>query len=695
MKTIPWIVAALAVASLILTDVSRGHGGTYRGPGNSVPPGGSGDSVAPGATGSGGSGSGGATTGGGGASTQPGTKGGSKASGGSSLPSTASLAAGSPGMAWEPWWAFNRDPYLNLKAVVHGGELMFGSDDFFLGHAPLDAARDRQRPTDEVIHRSIVPALLKVLEHETDNDLVTGALVALAKIGNDPAGDESAEISSKLSPFLSSANQEIAETAAIALGILADPQSISTLEDLLLDSARGRELVGGHEVNWRTRAFAAYGLGLIGYRAQGPDVRRSVVHRLTEVLGGPALSMATPDVAVGCLIGLGLVPLPVDPSCVNTDESDPDPTHCRRCQVEWLTDFSRRGDLKTLVRAHTPTILVRLVAGSGLDPALKERVATELLRLARGGDKVQRDLRSSAISALGALGDADGDEIDRRIVTALQEVASTSREQQSRTLALIALGQVGGRRGGATGVDSETLTGVRRFLLEKSKTGRSSDRTWTAMALGQLERSALDAGFDGSAEVAGTLRTALISTRSPAEVGAHAVALGVMRDVESAEEVLKKIEAVSDDKARGYLCVSLGLMNARQSIDSLRELLLASRYRPLLLREVAISLGLLGDRDLVDDLIGQLHRATGLTAQSSIAAALGTIGDARSVDPLLEMLGDREVNVRGRAFAAVALGIVADKEPLPWNSKIAIGVNYRAGTPTLTDGQGRGVLDIL
>ena len=47
-----------------------------------------------------------------------------------------------------------------------------------------------------------------------------------------------------------------------------------------------------------------------------------------------------------------------------------------------------------------------------------------------------------------------------------------------------------------------------------------------------------------------------------------------------------------------------------------------------------------------------------------------------------------------RAFAAVALGGVADKEPLRWNSKIAVDMNYRAAVETLTNRQS-GVLDIL
>ena len=42
------------------------------------------------------------------------------------------------------------------------------------------------------------------------------------------------------------------------------------------------------------------------------------------------------------------------------------------------------------------------------------------------------------------------------------------------------------------------------------------------------------------------------------------------------------------------------------------------------------------------------------------------------------------------------LGIVADKEVLPWNAKISIDANYRANTTTLTNpAEGTGILDIL
>jgi hypothetical protein len=58
------------------------------------------------------------------------------------------------------------------------------------------------------------------------------------------------------------------------------------------------------------------------------------------------------------------------------------------------------------------------------------------------------------------------------------------------------------------------------------------------------------------------------------------------------------------------------------------------------------------------------------------------------------MLFDTQLGALSRAFAAVALGGIADKEPLPWNSRIAVNINYRASVETLTN-QSTGILDIL
>ena len=79
---------------------------------------------------------------------------------------------------------------------------------------------------------------------------------------------------------------------------------------------------------------------------------------------------------------------------------------------------------------------------------------------------------------------------------------------------------------------------------------------------------------------------------------------------------------------------------------------------------------------------------------SAIASGLGFIGDRRTIRPLLDLLFDKELTQLARAFAAVALGGVCDKELLVWNSKIAVNMNYRAAVETLTN-RVNGILDIL
>jgi HEAT repeat protein len=113
------------------------------------------------------------------------------------------------------------------------------------------------------------------------------------------------------------------------------------------------------------------------------------------------------------------------------------------------------------------------------------------------------------------------------------------------------------------------------------------------------------------------------------------------------------------------------------------------------LKSAAIALGLLGDKHVVPVLVDMLEKANALSSQAAIASALGFIGDSRSIDPLVEMLQRKDITDSARGFAAVALGIVADKETFPWYSKISTNINYRANTTTLTGENATGILDIL
>jgi len=118
-----------------------------------------------------------------------------------------------------------------------------------------------------------------------------------------------------------------------------------------------------------------------------------------------------------------------------------------------------------------------------------------------------------------------------------------------------------------------------------------------------------------------------------------------------------------------------------------------SKFRPELLREAAIALGLLGDKTLVPELVKMLEEAKALSSQASIATALGFIGDSRSVDPLVALLdARRDASARGsrrsRSPRRGPRAIAVELEDL-------VDLNYRAATKTLIGEGATGVLDIL
>jgi HEAT repeat protein len=145
----------------------------------------------------------------------------------------------------------------------------------------------------------------------------------------------------------------------------------------------------------------------------------------------------------------------------------------------------------------------------------------------------------------------------------------------------------------------------------------------------------------------------------------------------------------------GYLCIGLALMKDSRAIEEIRNILPKATRRFTLLQQAAIALGKLGDKRVAEDLQKLLTEGEpNLAKLSAIAQAIGFIGDARTIAPLKKLLFDDKLGELSRAFAAVALGGIADKEDLPWNSKIGEGINYRAAVETLTNGQA-GILDLL
>ncbi len=701
MKKLLTVGALLAAASLGLQDSSLGHGGTYRGPGDTVPPGGGGGGgggaagpgpAGPSSPGPGGPGTPGPATGAGPAAGPAGRQSGPLTSG--------AQVGGADLTLWEFWWGFNKEPFLNLRAAIQSGSVQTGDVDFFLGEGEKSQARDTLRPSEADVRTKIVPAMLEALEKERQNDIVTACLIGLAKIGDAKGEGGESGFEPVIRKFLADNNQEISETAAISLGILSNEAAVPTLRDLLFDNAEGKKLIG-RSVSTRTRSFAAYALGLIGNRTADNDVRKEIVKVLSDMLVGEGRDMALRDIPVACIIAMGLVPLDLDPSWVHPAERE-EPgelvaEECRQSQLAWLLEYYNDKDVMFLNRAHIPTALARLLTDVPETANLKEPVARRLLDDVDKHSKAQMELQQSCIIALGVIGDSDEDELDEEIREALIDVKDNIADLQSRHYSVIAMAQAGGRPGKGEGDSLAGAVEVRKELLKQLSRGKSSMKRWAGIGLGVLENALADnANQAVNADAASALRSALADSKSALEMGAYAIGTGIMGDPQATDVLLKKLDQMREPGTRGFISIALGLIDARASIAPIQELVKSSKYQPDLLKSAAIGLGLLGDKQLVPELVDMLDEAKGLASQASIATALGFIGDRRSIDPLCEMLRDQEKTANARAFAAVALGIVADKEMLPWNAKISVNINYRANTQTLTDNsQGTGILDIL
>ncbi len=691
----PWI-ALLALAGLAVPG--WGHGGQYRGPGDTVPPGGGGLHGGGGGNGAGPAGPAAPLPGLGGA-------GGRGPNGRPGIGARAGLTGGGDPSVdltqWTFWWEFNREPYLDLKNAIARVGPLTGSEGWFLGKGQRGEARESVYPTEEQIRTKVVPALVAALEKETNNDVVTGCLIALAKIGTARSGLGAERIQELLARRLRSPVQEIAETAAVALGILGDDAVVPALAALLADDERGRALVGAEEVPVRTRAFAAYGLGLVGSRTEGEGVRLDAVAGLHAALASDAARSF--DLGTACVVALGLVPLAtLQPEDRAQASEKGAPPRARTQQIDALLALLDDREQSTLVRAHVPIAVCRLLRPGAdgaarlpdaLDATYGERVLAALLARLTGSER--NEVVQSCVLALGLLADADPGGLDARARAALAGVPQDVADLQSRHYAMIAMAKAGARRG--AGDRAAGLEEASSFLLAQLARGKSDVRPWAALAIGVLCRALHEEGVDTAhlGELKAALRSALREEKDDQTIGAYAIAAGLAADQESAAVLLERFERLRGDEARGYVAVALGLLGERQALPAIQRVVRESKYRPELLRQAAIALGLLGDQKLVDDLVVMLRDATSLASQSAIAAALGRIGDRRSIDPLVEMLANEDLSGAARGLAAAALGVVADEEDLPWNTAIGVDLNYRATAPTLNDLGGTGILNIL
>lgn len=566
---------------------------------------------------------------------------------------------------WDLWWEFNKDPFVQRRAV-EGGPVS-GSDDYYLGNRRAGVRDDVLSVTNRDRTDRIVPALAKLLANERNRDITSACLVALGKVGRDAPG---VDLEAVLAERIARDDQEVRETAVLSLGIAGRQRAFPLLASLLCDDAEGRRLVGRSEVTGRTRAFAAYALGMLARRSEVAAERQQVHDLLVPLLREDRASNRELRVAVVTALGL-------------MRQAGGSATQ----RLVWQTTEDLlayfQGDLgrgEEVVQAHAPIAMARLLGRghSELHRRCQEALLAVLADKPRRGPAVQQ----SAAIALGELVDLEAGTATEASLQALRQYFERGHDRMARNFALIALGRIGG--------DAN-----RQWLLQTFvRTNRSLDRAWLALALGLVGAQAADANRH-DLPVARLLLDELERQSNQEVRCALAVAVGLCRDGDAAPRMQALLRShEGNERLAGYLAIGLGLLGDQSSVPVLTAVLERSLRRPLLLQQCAIALGRLGDRDAALQLVRLMQEHDSVAVLAAVAGGLGRIGDRRAIEPLCQLLEDQEMTKLARAFVAAALGAIGDKELLRWNVPLAVDCNYAAAVDTLTNGAS-GILDIL
>ena len=687
------LLSGLTIAAVTFASPAalRAHGGQYVGPQDIVPPPGGGNNggnrptgpqtggpTAPSAPRPSGPATGGPAAPGTGGTTGPRGRGGTAPTG----PQTGGRGAqlSSDFTRWNFWWEFNKAPFIRLRDAVHATGPQTGSDDHWLG-VRKESASNSMRPTDQDILGIILPALKKAIDSTDQRDITSSCMIAMAKIGQDHPEFTLKDV---FTPRLARNDQEIRETAALALGIaaIAGEDELQMLSDLALDRGVGRRASDG-SVNNRTRAFALYGLGLMAHKTTKIEIKQQAFASLKAVLEDQ--KVRDRNLKVAAINGMGILNIGTQTQADNQLLTD---------VVATLEQFFLRrvGAGQNLIQSHCPPAIAKLIGREHPDAdRFKQMFAAEL----DGSSKIKRSGNSVAQScalALGQLAKAYNkpSDQDSDYSELLLKMWRGHKDVQTRNFAILSLGWIGGDHN-------------REALLKAfDKATKTQKKPWCALALGvyshlkyaaQTERdgASIPESFIGE-----TLLKEFATAKNPDLQGALAIGLGLNRYLDAADAMRSRmLKNQHQEELAGYLAIGLALMGDDSSKEDIKTVVDQSTRRFTLLQQAAIALGKLGDKDAAGQLRALLTDGEpNLAKLGAIASAIGFIGDRRSIAPLKGLLFDDQLGDLSRAFAAVALGGIADKEPLPWNAKIGTNMNYRAQVETLT-GNSSGILDIL
>jgi len=634
----------------------------------------------------------------------------------------------SPGQWAPPSGPGTWDPALELNAL-RGWELWWELHrDRFSAHPPRELSRpaglippDPRTSVQSIPSRfgafeRVEPSLRLLLDHERSPVVLASALVAMAKLGEDPRLPDSRKTYAAILPFLSHADARVSGAAITALGILGTDAALFPLAQIAeLGGEAKSNAADARDPTDRERALALYSMGLIGRETPREDVRRFAASRICRLFEREA--QASAEIKFAALHALSLIPIADEsaparasqpakssrgwnsaerrkPSASKDASLKAIPSASRRAQLDWVLAVLDDGQEETWVKAQAATAVARLCVDLPQESPLRTRAIERLLAALAPRTDDAIEVGQSAVLALGELGDADSDALDARVRSALQATATEGSDQSMREFALLSLALSGSRPGGPV-ADADRLAGsddVRRVLLHRAASARANVLPWSVLALGLFENGIARATGSNALETRAALRDLLLETRSAEVAGACCLALGLSGATEANRDLIPKLRD-GDPRLRGHAATALGMLGAREAGTAIERLLEQARTTPELFQPASEALAALG-APVGRQLLGLMSGGISLESQMYLCFALGRVGDWRSLSALAELACDGSSLIWVRAAATSALGNLGTRRPEPWNADLGHALNFHALPETLRAASLDGLLDL-
>ena len=455
---------------------------------------------------------------------------------------------------WEFWWENNKDRFLDLKERLIKTSNVSGSLGVLTGRGRKSQAGTSRRPSPEMIRTEVIPALRKLASTATDRDIIDSSVLALGRVARET---DAASVIAAATPLLKHNELSVQTSATLALGVLASPEASPLLRDLLSDSSNGRQLLGGGEVPWLVRAFAALSLGLIG--------DDQAVSTLISVIG--KLDDSDKDIKVCAIVGLALI----------KDEA---------LKATAAADLEKRLDARNMditVKSYIPTTLGKLGMRSSLKPVLDTFLDRDTNNLVR---------QSSAIG-LGRLATIE----DEDVIDALVKYAEEGSDMQTRHFSFVSLAKIGAKDEDRAAHAEASFAVALGLLNAQSAANQIYEDFMESKDYDFKGYAAVALGFLKHMDAADALRSRIQDkSTTPTFRLQAATGLGLMGDEQAVDVLIDTLQSAQTLGVSSAVAKALGLIGDRDAIGPLLALSANDNKTELTRAFASVALGIVGEK---------------------------------------------------------------------------------------------------